>query len=103
MHRGSRRLLLLLPLCLVLGFGLLGSAPAGAEQGAVPEVASPPPPAAEVSRMAGYEPDRAGHPLRVVAYVVHPVGVILDYAIFRPAYWIGSHEPLRTLFGQDTW
>ena len=46
-----------------------------------------------------YEPEEAGHPLRVVAYVVHPVGVVLDYLIFRPAHWLGSHEPLKTLFG----
>jgi hypothetical protein len=103
MRRGSRRSLLLVPLCLVLGFGLLGAAPPGSEQEAVASDASPQPPAAELSRMRNYEPDRAGHPLRVVAYVVHPVGVILDYAIFRPAYWIGSHEPLRTLFGQGSW
>jgi hypothetical protein len=47
----------------------------------------------------GYDSKRAGHPLRIVAYVLHPAGVILDTVIFRPAYWLGSHEPLRTLFG----
>ncbi len=41
----------------------------------------------------------SGHPLRIVAYVVHPVGVILDTLIMRPAHWIGSFEPLKTLFG----
>jgi len=101
MQRASRRLLLLLPLCLVLGFGLLGIAPPSAEQEAAANNASAERQTPRLSRMASYEPDRAGHPLRVIAYVVHPVGVILDYAIFRPAYWIGSHEPLRTLFGQE--
>lgn len=48
-----------------------------------------------------YDPQRAGHPLRIVAYVVHPVGVALDYLIFRPAHWLGSHEPLRTIFGHQ--
>jgi hypothetical protein len=52
--------------------------------------------------MAGYEPLRAGHPLRLVAYALHPVGVILDYVVCRPLYWIGSHEPLRTLFGHES-
>jgi len=47
-----------------------------------------------------YEPSDAGFPLRVVAYVVNPVGVVLDYLILRPAYWIGSHEPFRTVFGR---
>jgi hypothetical protein len=46
-----------------------------------------------------YDPAYAGHPLRIVAYVLHPVGVILDYLIFRPAHWIGSKEPMKTLFG----
>ncbi len=46
-----------------------------------------------------YEEKRTGHPLRIVAYVVHPIGVILDYAFFRPFHWIGSHEPFKTLFG----
>jgi hypothetical protein len=47
----------------------------------------------------GYEPTEAGHPLRIVAYVLHPVGVILDTLIFRPAWWLGTHEPIKTLVG----
>ena len=46
-----------------------------------------------------YEEEHAGHPLRIVAYVVHPIGVILDYVLLRPFHWIGSHEPFKTLFG----
>ena len=48
-----------------------------------------------------YDPQRAGHPVRVAAYLLHPVGVVLDLLIFRPAHWIGSHEPLATLFGHE--
>jgi len=47
-----------------------------------------------------YDETYSGHPLRVVAYVLHPVGVILDTLIFRPFHWIGSHEPFKTLTGQ---
>ena len=47
-----------------------------------------------------YDEGYTGHPLRVIAYVLHPVGVILDTLIFRPLHWIGSHEPLKTLVGQ---
>lgn len=57
---------------------------------------------APLSASAGttqYNPRRAGHPLRIIAYAVHPFGVLLDYAIFRPAWWVGTHEPLRTIFG----
>ena len=46
-----------------------------------------------------YNPQQAGHPMRIVAYAVHPVGVLLDLLIFRPAHWIGSKEPLATFFG----
>ena len=52
-----------------------------------------------------YDSERAGHPLRVIAYAVHPVGVAFDYLLLRPAHWIGSQEPFRTIFGhtEDRW
>jgi hypothetical protein len=46
-----------------------------------------------------YDSKKAGHPLRVAAYALHPLGVILDTLICRPAYWLGSHEPFKTLVG----
>ena len=46
-----------------------------------------------------YESKDAGHPVRIAAYVLHPVGVALDYVILRPAHWVVSREPWRTLFG----
>jgi hypothetical protein len=46
-----------------------------------------------------YDPHYAGHPLRVLAYAVHPLGVAADYLFFRPLHWLGSHEPLKTIFG----
>lgn len=54
---------------------------------------------AEEDRLANYDSLDAGHPVRIAAYVLHPVGVMLDTLIFKPAYWLGSHEPLKTLFG----
>ena len=48
-----------------------------------------------------YDPTETGNPLRIVAYVLHPVGVILDTLIFRPAHWLGSKEPIKTLVGKD--
>ena len=47
-----------------------------------------------------YDPKEAGHPIRIIAYVAHPVGVLIDYAILRPAYWLGEKEPFKTIFGQ---
>jgi hypothetical protein len=46
-----------------------------------------------------YDPLRAGHPLRIVAYAAHPVGWLLDVAIMRPAHWIGHLPGLRAIFG----
>lgn len=48
-----------------------------------------------------YDARRAGHPLRIAAYLVHPVGVALDYMIFRPAHWLVSQPVLSTIFGHD--
>jgi hypothetical protein len=48
-----------------------------------------------------YDPQKAGHPARIVAYALHPIGVMLDLLIFRPAHWIGSKEPLATFFGHE--
>jgi hypothetical protein len=55
--------------------------------------------ASSVARADDYDPKRAGHPVRIAAYIGHPIGVLLDYAIFRPAHWLVSHEPLKTIFG----
>jgi hypothetical protein len=55
--------------------------------------------AASPARADDYDPKRAGHPLRVFAYLAHPIGVVLDYALFRPAHWIVEIEPLKTIFG----
>jgi hypothetical protein len=51
------------------------------------------------ARADEHDPQRAGHPLRILAYAVHPVGVIVDTLIFRPAHWVVHREPFRTLFG----
>lgn len=48
-----------------------------------------------------YDEADAGHPLRIIAYVLHPVGVVIDYMLLRPAHWIGSKEPFSTLFGHE--
>jgi len=48
-----------------------------------------------------YDAHRAGHPLRLVAYALHPVGVALDWLIFRPAHWAGSQPAFAFLFGHD--
>ena len=46
-----------------------------------------------------HDPKQAAHPLRIVAYGLHPVGVALDWIIVRPAFWVVRHEPFSTIFG----
>jgi hypothetical protein len=46
-----------------------------------------------------YDVEHSGHPLRITAYVLHPVGVLIDRLILRPAHWLGTREPVKTLFG----
>ena len=48
-----------------------------------------------------YDAHRAGHPLRVVAYMLHPIGVALDWLIFRPAHWAGSQPAFAFIFGHE--
>lgn len=37
------------------------------------------------------------HPLRWLAFLGHPVGQLMDYAINRPLYWLARSQP--SLFG----
>ena len=48
-----------------------------------------------------HDPSQAAHPLRIVAYAAHPVGVALDWILVRPAVWVVRHEPFKTIFGYD--
>jgi hypothetical protein len=36
---------------------------------------------------------------RADEYDPQPVGFMIDYLILRPAHWVGSHEPWRSMFG----
>jgi hypothetical protein len=56
--------------------------------------AAPSPAAAD-----SHDPQNSGHPIRVAAYILHPVGVVIDTLIFRPAHWLVNHEPWMSLFG----
>jgi len=48
-----------------------------------------------------YDPQEAGHPLRILGYELHPVGVILDLLIARPAHWLVSQPGLDEFFGHE--
>jgi hypothetical protein len=55
--------------------------------------------AAAPARADDYDPRHAGHPLRIIAYALHPVGVAIDYLLMRPAHWLVHKEPAKTIFG----
>jgi len=52
-------------------------------------------------RRDAYDPQEAGHPAKIAYYVLYPIGFVLDVLILRPAYWLGQHEPFRTVFGVE--
>jgi len=48
-----------------------------------------------------YDARRAGHPLRLAGYILHPVGVALDWLLYRPAHFLVSQPVVSTIFGHD--
>jgi hypothetical protein len=43
--------------------------------------------------------DTQSHPLRVVAYLVHPIGYAFEWVFFRPLHWVVSQPNLEEVFG----
>jgi hypothetical protein len=41
------------------------------------------------------------HPMRLVAYVLNPIGIALEYAVMRPIHWGVSQHNLDIVFGHD--
>lgn len=53
------------------------------------------------ARSDEHDPRESAHPVRIAAYALHPIGVILDWVLVRPAHWLVEREPFRTLFGHE--
>jgi len=53
------------------------------------------------ARANDHDARRAAHPARIAAYLLHPVGVALDWLLVRPAHWVVEREPFRTIFGHE--
>ena len=49
----------------------------------------------------GYD-DSQAHPLRIVAYAVHPVGYALEWLLTRPIHAIVSQPELHRVFGHQS-
>lgn len=58
--------------------------------------------ATPAARADEYDPERAGHPLRIVAYVLHPIGFVFEWLVMRPAHWLVSQRPMDEVFGHDS-
>jgi hypothetical protein len=48
-----------------------------------------------------FDSANAGHPVHIIAYALYPVGLLIEYTILRPAYWLGGIEPFKTIFGRE--
>lgn len=46
--------------------------------------------------------DSQSSPLRIIAYIVHPVGYALEWAIFRPIHWVVAQPSLVKVFGHTS-
>jgi hypothetical protein len=43
--------------------------------------------------------DSQSHPLRLAAYVIHPVGFALEWLVTRPIHFLVSQPKLEPIFG----
>ncbi len=43
--------------------------------------------------------DSESHPLRLAAYVVHPIGFAAEWLVMRPIHFVVSHPRLERIFG----
>ncbi|MBI1291506.1 hypothetical protein GC173_09725 [bacterium] len=41
------------------------------------------------------------NPLRFVRYVVQPVGLLVEYVVYRPIHWVVSQPNLDIVFGHE--
>ena len=48
-----------------------------------------------------YDRDDSDYPVRYVGYVLHPVGVAVEYIVLRPIHWLVSKPHFRIIFGHQ--
>lgn len=48
-----------------------------------------------------YDRGDSDHPLRYVAYALHPIGMFGEYAICRPIHYVVSQPTLCIIFGHE--
>ena len=40
-------------------------------------------------------------PWRIAAYILHPFGMALEYAVTRPVHWVVKQSELNKIFGSE--
>jgi hypothetical protein len=70
---------------LLLAFAISAAASARAEM-------SPVPPSDDYDEMQA-------HPLRIAAYLIHPIGFTLEWLVFRPFHRLVAQQSLAPVFG----
>lgn len=48
-----------------------------------------------------YSRGNSDHPLRLIAYVLHPLGIAAEYGILRPIHKLVSKDKLDVIFGHE--
>jgi len=48
-----------------------------------------------------YDRNDSDHPLRIVSYVVHPIGVFFEYTVTRPVHWLAHQRGFSYVMGHD--
>jgi hypothetical protein len=56
---------------------------------------------ASVSWADVYDESQAGQPWRIMAYLLNPVGVTLEYLVARPLHWLMHHKSIDKLTGHS--
>jgi hypothetical protein len=54
---------------------------------------------ASSARAVGDYDDSQSHPLRLVAYAMHPVGYLAEWLVMRPLHRIVSQDDMAPIFG----
>jgi len=50
-----------------------------------------------------YRRNADDNPMRLIGYVAHPVGLALEYAIFRPVHWLASQSCFDIVMGHRSY
>jgi hypothetical protein len=58
-----------------------------------------PKPAPVYAKLADDYDDSEAHPLRLIAYIVHPAGFALEWLVMKPIHFVVSQPDLEKVFG----